>query len=67
MFNELTEDRSKILIVDDTPENIDILGEILSEYKKFIATNGERALKLAKRKITRFDSFRYYDARYGWF
>ena len=47
MFNELTEDRSKILIVDDTPENIDILGEILSEYKKFIATNGERALKLA--------------------
>lgn len=51
MFTELTEDRNKILIVDDTPENIDILGEILSDYKKFIATNGERALKLAKEKL----------------
>ena len=43
-------DKQKILIVDDTPENIDILGEILFNYKKFIAINGERALKLAKEK-----------------
>jgi signal transduction histidine kinase len=44
-------EKQKILIVDDTPENIDILGEILSDYKKFIAINGERALKLAKDKL----------------
>ncbi len=44
-------EKQKILIVDDTPENIDILGEILTDYKKFIAINGERALKLAKDKL----------------
>ena len=38
---------SKILIVDDTPENVEILGEILNGYKKQVALNGERALKLA--------------------
>ncbi len=37
----------RILIVDDTPENIDLLGEILSCYKRSIALNGEKALKLA--------------------
>ncbi len=51
MMSEFEIERNKILIVDDTPENIDILGEILSEYKKFIATTGERALKIAKEKL----------------
>ena len=37
----------KILIVDDAPENIDILSEALSKYQRIIATNGEKALKLA--------------------
>ena len=37
----------KILIVDDTPENVDILGDVLSGYKKQVALNGERALKIA--------------------
>jgi putative two-component system response regulator len=37
----------KVLIVDDTPENIDILREILSDYNLSMATNGEKALKVA--------------------
>lgn len=41
----------KILIVDDTPENIDVLGSVLNEYKKFVALNGEKALKLAESKL----------------
>jgi len=36
-----------ILIVDDTPENIDVLNGLLSDFKRKIATNGERALKIA--------------------
>jgi len=38
---------SRILIVDDATENIDILATALSGYRKMIALNGERALKLA--------------------
>lgn len=35
-----------ILVVDDTPENIDVLDGLLSdEYKIKIAVNGEKALK----------------------
>lgn len=41
--------KEKILIVDDTPENIHILMEILKEnYSLQAATNGEKALQLAK-------------------
>lgn len=37
-----------ILVVDDTPENIDVLGGILrAEYRVKAALNGERALKVA--------------------
>ena len=36
-----------ILIVDDTPENIDILNGLLTSFKRKIATNGEKALKIA--------------------
>jgi two-component system, sensor histidine kinase and response regulator len=37
-----------ILVVDDTPANIQILVEVLkNEYKTIVATNGERALRLA--------------------
>ncbi len=40
--------RQTILVVDDTPENIDILSGILrEEYKVKAALNGERALKIA--------------------
>ncbi|MBF0384186.1 MAG: SpoIIE family protein phosphatase [Magnetococcales bacterium] len=42
------DDSGTILIVDDTPANIDILTELLSDnYKTKIATNGFKALKLA--------------------
>lgn len=36
-----------ILIVDDTPENIDVLNGLLTNFKRKIATNGERALEFA--------------------
>ena len=42
--------RSKLLLVDDTPENIDILTEVLAEYKCYIALNGRTALKIAASK-----------------
>ena len=36
-----------VLVVDDTPENIDLLGAVLEPYYKVkVATNGERALQL---------------------
>ncbi len=42
-------DRSKILIVDDAPENIRILGELLRDkYTIMFALNGTNALRLAK-------------------
>ncbi len=34
-----------ILIVDDTPENIDILVELLEDFDKRVAINGEDALE----------------------
>ena len=40
----------KILIVDDAPENIDILGGILKDFKKSAAINGELALKIVNSK-----------------
>ena len=41
-------ERPTILIVDDTPANITLLGDVLKpEYRTRAAINGERALKLA--------------------
>ncbi|QEP45047.1 response regulator [Ectothiorhodospiraceae bacterium BW-2] len=43
--------QATILIVDDTPENIDILVELLApNYRTRVALNGERALQLAQRE-----------------
>ncbi len=40
--------KQKILVVDDVPENIDVLMETLKfDYKMVAALNGEKALKLA--------------------
>lgn len=36
-----------ILIVDDTPENISVLGDFLSNYRLKVATSGHKALKIA--------------------
>ncbi|MBF0448100.1 MAG: response regulator [Magnetococcales bacterium] len=41
-------DKKIILLVDDTPDNIDVLSGLLAkEYKIKVALNGERALKIA--------------------
>jgi putative two-component system response regulator len=38
-----------ILVVDDMPDNIDLLCEVLaSDYRTKVATNGEKALKIAQ-------------------
>ncbi|MFC2130347.1 response regulator [Bacteroidota bacterium] len=42
---------NKVLIVDDIPENVDILGEVLSEYQCMIALSGSKALKIAESKL----------------
>jgi adenylate cyclase len=39
--------QARILIVDDAPENIDVLQNLLQGYKMSVALNGEKALKLA--------------------
>lgn len=39
--------QQRILIVDDAPENIDILGNALTDYKRSAALNGEKALQRA--------------------
>jgi len=40
--------KHKVLVVDDTPENIDVLMETLkSDYKMVAALNGEKALRVA--------------------
>ncbi len=41
-------DRPTILIVDDAPANVELLGEVLGEhYRTKAATSGERALRIA--------------------
>lgn len=46
-----TTERAKILIVDDTPENLDILMEALgAQYAVIAARDGEKALALAQRQ-----------------
>lgn len=43
-----TNRQPKILIVDDAPENIDVLGEALkTDYKRSVAINGRKALDIA--------------------
>ncbi len=42
-----TNDKSTVLVVDDTPENIDVLVGILKDdYKVKVALNGEKALQI---------------------
>ncbi|TIH12441.1 response regulator [Marinifilum sp. JC120] len=41
-------DKARILVVDDTPANLDILSELLSpKYRVYAAINGEDALRMA--------------------
>ncbi|HEY8938911.1 MAG TPA: response regulator, partial [Cellvibrio sp.] len=43
----------RILLVDDTPENLDVLSGILEDLdcELLVATSGERALELAARRL----------------
>jgi len=44
-----SQDKATVLVVDDTPENIDVLrGVLKSHYKVKVAINGEQALKLCR-------------------
>lgn len=46
----MEENKKTILVVDDTPANIDILVQVLHErYKTKVATNGEKALQIARK------------------
>lgn len=44
---------TRILLVDDTPENLDVLSGILEDLdcQLIVATSGERALELATRRL----------------
>lgn len=54
MAHRISESRKKtVLIVDDTPQNLDILSEVLStSYQVLGATDGPRALELAAKAAT---------------
>jgi putative two-component system response regulator len=45
---DISDHKPKVLLVDDAPENVDILGQILKPYyKRSVAMNGEKALRIA--------------------
>ncbi|UTY57119.1 two-component system response regulator [Massilia sp. erpn] len=47
-----TQGKPTILVVDDTPDNIDVLCALLEDdYRTKIAVNGERALKIANGEV----------------
>ena len=48
----ISKKKEKILVVDDTPENLDVVKGILNEdYTLFLAVNGNLALKIAKAQM----------------
>ena len=56
-----------ILIVDDAPENLAVLNELLQPvYRVRIATSGEKALRLAVSSLAGPDHARRHDAGDGW-
>ncbi|MDN5377733.1 MAG: cyclic di-GMP phosphodiesterase [Sulfurospirillum sp.] len=40
---------SRVLIIDDTPEYIEMLGDILSDYEIFAAKDGKKGIQLAQK------------------
>lgn len=42
---------TRVLIVDDSPENLRILGEILKDYQRSVALNGKKAIELAQSAV----------------
>ena len=54
----------KVLLVDDTPANLDILGHILQRSGLVVSAvpSGKVALNVVSKKQTRLDPAGYYDA-----
>ena len=54
MFTELTETKGTVLLVDDIPENLQLLSELLIQkgYTTRSVTSGKMALKTLKVKQT---------------
>ncbi len=46
----MTQDKASILIIDDSPVDIQLLSEFLDDYHLFFATNGEKGLEIALNK-----------------
>ena len=59
----------KLLIVDDEKDIRDSLGDILTDegFNVFLAKNAANAINFKKKTKNRFNTFRYLDARYGWY
>ena len=57
-------EKHSVLVVDDTPENIDVIAGVLKpRYRVRAATSGKRALEIARSDSkTGYDIARYYDA-----
>ena len=57
----------KILLVDDEPDILEIVGYNLKNegYQVFTAENGQQAIKIAKKKYPPFNFIRHHDARNG--
>ena len=49
LVEEEREERPRVLVVDDLPRNIDVIaGLLMDDYEVLVATNGEKALRLAR-------------------
>jgi putative two-component system response regulator len=61
-------DKPTILVVDDTPDNLTLVSNLLKkDYRVRVAINGEKALKIAfSGYATGSDSAGCHDARHGW-
>ena len=59
----------KILLVDDEPDILEIVGYNLKNegYQVYTANNGLEALKTAKKITPKFNFTGHYDARNGWY
>ncbi len=59
----------KILLVDDEPDILEIVGYNLKNegYQIATASNGVEAIQVAKKNLTSSYFVRCYDARNGWY
>ncbi|MFB8789863.1 MAG: hypothetical protein U7123_13665 [Potamolinea sp.] len=67
-MNHTSNYKGNILVVDDTPANLRLLADILTQkgYKVRTVTNGELGTVSRNWHASRSDFARYYDAKNGW-